>query len=94
MAGLVFGCGGQLPEAALLAEPKVLYLAALALDLAADYESPAEAARDLEALLGGRGQLLQHAQRSGCVAPAREPNAAGDRVSIVMSGKFLSYKTY
>jgi cyanate lyase len=24
----------------------------------------------------------------------REPNAAGDRVSIVMSGKFLSYKTY
>jgi cyanate lyase len=24
----------------------------------------------------------------------REPNAAGDRVSIVMSGKFLPYKTY
>ncbi|MEF8728155.1 MAG: cyanase [Accumulibacter sp.] len=24
----------------------------------------------------------------------REPNAAGDRVNIVMSGKFLSYKTY
>ena len=24
----------------------------------------------------------------------REPNAAGDRVSIVMSGKFLAYKTY
>ncbi len=24
----------------------------------------------------------------------REPNAAGDRVSIVMSGKFLSYKAY
>ena len=24
----------------------------------------------------------------------REPNDAGDRVSIVMSGKFLSYKTY
>lgn len=24
----------------------------------------------------------------------REPNAAGDRVSIVMSGKFLSYKTF
>ena len=24
----------------------------------------------------------------------REPTAAGDRVSIVMSGKFLSYKTY
>ena len=24
----------------------------------------------------------------------REPNAAGDRVSITMSGKFLSYKTY
>ena len=24
----------------------------------------------------------------------REPNPAGDRVSIVMSGKFLSYKTY
>ncbi len=24
----------------------------------------------------------------------REPNAAGDRVSIAMSGKFLSYKTY
>ena len=25
---------------------------------------------------------------------AREPNAAGDRVSIVMSGKFLPYKSY
>ncbi len=24
----------------------------------------------------------------------REPNAAGDRVNIVMSGKFLGYKTY
>ena len=24
----------------------------------------------------------------------REPNAAGDRVSIAMSGKFLAYKTY
>ena len=24
----------------------------------------------------------------------REPNANGDRVNIVMSGKFLSYKTY
>ena len=24
----------------------------------------------------------------------REPNSAGDRVSIVMSGKFLPYKTY
>jgi cyanate lyase len=24
----------------------------------------------------------------------REPNAAGDRVNIVMSGKFLPYKTY
>jgi len=24
----------------------------------------------------------------------REPNAAGDRVAIVMSGKFLPYKTY
>lgn len=24
----------------------------------------------------------------------REPNPAGDRVNIVMSGKFLSYKTY
>ena len=24
----------------------------------------------------------------------REPNAAGDRVTIVMSGKFLPYKTY
>jgi cyanate lyase len=24
----------------------------------------------------------------------REPNDAGDRVNIVMSGKFLSYKTY
>ena len=24
----------------------------------------------------------------------REPNPAGDRVSIVMSGKFLPYKTY
>jgi cyanate lyase len=24
----------------------------------------------------------------------REPHAAGDRVSIVMSGKFLPYKTY
>ena len=24
----------------------------------------------------------------------REPNTAGDRVSIVMSGKFLAYKTY
>ena len=24
----------------------------------------------------------------------REPNAAGDRVSITMSGKFLPYKTY
>lgn len=24
----------------------------------------------------------------------REPNAAGDRVSIVLSGKFLPYKTY
>jgi cyanate lyase len=24
----------------------------------------------------------------------REPNAAGDRVNIVMSGKFLQYKTY
>lgn len=24
----------------------------------------------------------------------REANAAGDRVSIVMSGKFLPYKTY
>lgn len=24
----------------------------------------------------------------------REPNAAGDRVSIVMSGKFLPYRTY
>jgi Kef-type K+ transport system membrane component KefB len=34
-------------EAALLSDPKALYLAALALDLAADYESPAAAARDL-----------------------------------------------
>ena len=24
----------------------------------------------------------------------REPNPAGDRVSITMSGKFLPYKTY
>jgi predicted amino acid-binding ACT domain protein len=39
-------------EAALLAEPKVLYLAALALDLSADYESPADAARDLNAGIG------------------------------------------
>ena len=26
--------------------------------------------------------------------PSREPNPAGDRVRIVMSGKFLAYKTY
>jgi cyanate lyase len=24
----------------------------------------------------------------------REPNSNGDRISIVMSGKFLPYKTY
>jgi len=27
-------------------------------------------------------------------APQREPNTAGDRVNIVLSGKFLPYKTY
>ena len=25
---------------------------------------------------------------------SREPNPAGDRVKIVMSGKYLAYKTY
>jgi Kef-type K+ transport system membrane component KefB len=39
-------------EAALLAHPQVLYLAALALDLSSDYESPTAAARDLNAGLG------------------------------------------
>lgn len=44
-------------EAALLAEPRALYLAALSLDLAGDYESPEQAARDLTIDIGADSEL-------------------------------------
>jgi hypothetical protein len=54
--------------------------------------APTVAPRGLAPAARRRGHLRHRAERA--LHLTREPDPKGDRVDLVMSGKFLTYRTY